>query len=71
MLQYSGCLKYRCHLFDMENNMRKYIPLVLFIFSWPALSADIHGQVYALDGMNVNQFMNTTGDDQQSPEHRS
>ncbi|EEY5776887.1 nuclease, partial [Escherichia coli] len=22
MLQYSGCLKYRCHLFDMENNMR-------------------------------------------------
>ncbi len=51
--------------------MRKYIPLVLFIFSWPALSADIHGQVYALDGMNVNQFMNTTGDDQQSPEHRS
>ncbi|EFA4420271.1 TPA: hypothetical protein IDY96_004761 [Escherichia coli] len=71
MSQYSGCLKYRCHLFDMENNMRKYIPLVLFIFSWPALSADIHWQVYALDGMNVNQFMNTTGDDQQSPEHRS
>ncbi|EFA3594474.1 nuclease [Escherichia coli] len=27
------CLKFRCHLFDMENNMRKYIPLVLFIFS--------------------------------------
>ncbi|EGD4499417.1 endonuclease, partial [Shigella sonnei] len=27
-------LKYRCHLSDMENNMRKYIPLVLFIFSW-------------------------------------
>ncbi len=53
------------------NNMRKYILLVLFIFSWPTLSADIHGQVYALDGMNVNQFMNTTGDDQQSPEHRS
>lgn len=25
-------LKYRCHLFDMANNMRKYIPLVLFIF---------------------------------------
>ncbi len=25
--------------------MRKYIPLVLFIFSWPALSADIHGRV--------------------------
>ncbi|EFH9072968.1 nuclease, partial [Escherichia coli] len=24
MLQYSGCLKYRCHLFDMENNMREY-----------------------------------------------
>ncbi|EFV8445481.1 endonuclease, partial [Shigella sonnei] len=23
--------------------MRKYIPLVLFIFSWPVLSADIHG----------------------------
>ncbi|EFI3592615.1 endonuclease, partial [Shigella flexneri] len=22
--------------------MRKYIPLVLFIFSWPVLSADIH-----------------------------
>ncbi|AQV17951.1 nuclease [Escherichia coli] len=34
MLQYSGCLKYRCYLSDMENNMRKYIPLVLFIFSW-------------------------------------
>ncbi|EFB1502628.1 nuclease [Escherichia albertii] len=33
MLRYSGGLKYRCHLFDMENNMRKYIPLVLFIFS--------------------------------------
>ncbi|HAG7927052.1 TPA: endonuclease, partial [Escherichia coli] len=25
-------MKYRCHLFDMANNMRKYIPLVLFIF---------------------------------------
>ncbi|EFV6025194.1 endonuclease, partial [Shigella sonnei] len=24
--------------------MRKYIPLVLFIFSWPVLSADIHGR---------------------------
>ncbi|MCN7795640.1 endonuclease, partial [Escherichia coli] len=23
--------------------MRKYIPLVLFIFSWPVLSADVHG----------------------------
>ncbi|HAH0353194.1 TPA: endonuclease, partial [Escherichia coli] len=23
-------MKYRCHLSDMENNMRKYIPLVLF-----------------------------------------
>ncbi|EIK8334068.1 endonuclease, partial [Escherichia coli] len=23
--------------------MRKYIPLVLFIFSWPVLSAYIHG----------------------------
>ncbi|EJR8301402.1 endonuclease, partial [Shigella flexneri] len=23
--------------------MRKYIPLVLFIFSWPVLCADIHG----------------------------
>ncbi|EOJ9328101.1 endonuclease, partial [Shigella flexneri] len=22
--------------------MRKYIPLVLFIFSWPVLCADIH-----------------------------
>ncbi|EAB6038271.1 TPA: nuclease, partial [Escherichia coli] len=22
MLQYSGCLKYRCYLSDMENNMR-------------------------------------------------
>ncbi|ELM7890486.1 TPA: nuclease [Escherichia coli] len=43
MLQCSGCLKYRCHLSDMENNMMKYIPLVLFIFSWPALSADMHG----------------------------
>ncbi|HAH3627989.1 TPA: endonuclease, partial [Escherichia coli] len=26
MLQYSGCLKYRCYLSDTENNMRKYIP---------------------------------------------
>lgn len=25
--------------------MMKYIPLVLFIFSWPVLSADIHGRV--------------------------
>ncbi|EJI7544005.1 endonuclease, partial [Escherichia coli] len=25
--------------------MRKYIPLVLFIFSWPVLSADVHGQI--------------------------
>ncbi|EJM9662457.1 endonuclease, partial [Escherichia coli] len=25
--------------------MRKYIPLVLFIFSWPVLCADIHGRV--------------------------
>ncbi|SQS21185.1 transposase [Escherichia coli] len=25
--------------------MRKYIPLVLFIFSWPVLSADIHEPV--------------------------
>ncbi|EFO1625917.1 endonuclease, partial [Escherichia coli] len=24
--------------------MMKYIPLVLFIFSWPVLSADIHGR---------------------------
>ncbi len=23
--------------------MREYIPLVLFIFSWPVLCADIHG----------------------------
>ncbi|EFW0624701.1 endonuclease, partial [Shigella flexneri] len=27
MLHYSGGLKYRWHLSDMENNMRKYIPL--------------------------------------------
>ncbi|EAB6806073.1 endonuclease, partial [Escherichia coli] len=26
------CLKYRCHLSDMENNMRKYIPLVTVSF---------------------------------------
>lgn len=25
--------------------MRKYIPLVLFIFSWPVLCAGIHGRV--------------------------
>ncbi|EFH4671512.1 endonuclease, partial [Escherichia coli] len=25
--------------------MLKYISLVLFIFSWPVLSADIHGRV--------------------------
>ncbi|HAZ3475450.1 TPA: hypothetical protein J1Y50_004742 [Escherichia coli] len=53
MLQYSGCLKYRCHLSDMENNMMKYIPLVLFIFSWPVLSADIHGRVFRLLGCDV------------------
>ncbi|EAT2663302.1 nuclease [Escherichia coli] len=29
MSQYSGCLKYRCHLFVIENNMRKYMSLVL------------------------------------------
>ncbi|MGP2288610.1 thermonuclease family protein, partial [Escherichia coli] len=34
--------------------MRKYIPLVLFIFSWPALSADIHGRVVrVLDGDTI------------------
>lgn len=47
-------LKYRCHLSDMENNMRKYIPLVLFIFSWPVLCADIHGRVFrVLDGDTI------------------
>ncbi|MCV8108494.1 hypothetical protein ODR06_26230, partial [Escherichia coli] len=35
--------------------MRKYIPLVLFIFSWPVLSADVHGQIYAPDRMNVSK----------------
>ncbi|OVD65557.1 endonuclease, partial [Escherichia coli] len=54
MLQYSGCLKYRCYLSDTENNMRKYIPLVLFIFSWPVLCADIHGRVVrVLDGDTI------------------
>ncbi|KRR53520.1 putative endonuclease [Escherichia coli VL2874] len=38
----------------MDNNMRKYILLGLFIFSWSVLSADVHGQIYAPDGMNVN-----------------
>lgn len=34
--------------------MRKYIPLVLFIFSWPVLSADIHGRVIrVLDGDTI------------------
>ncbi len=34
--------------------MRKYIPLVLFIFSWPVLSADIHGRgVRVLDGDTI------------------
>ncbi len=34
--------------------MRKYIPLVLFIFSWPVLSADIHGRVVrVLDGDTI------------------
>lgn len=48
------CLKYMCLLFDMKNNMRKYIPLVLFIFSWPVLSADIHGRVIrVLDGDTI------------------
>lgn len=32
----------------------KYIPLVLFIFSWPVLSADIHGRVVrVLDGDTI------------------
>ena len=34
--------------------MRKYIPLVLFIFSWPVLCADIHGRVFrVLDGDTI------------------
>lgn len=34
--------------------MRKCIPLVLFIFSWPVLSADIHGRVIrVLDGDTI------------------
>ncbi len=34
--------------------MRKYIPLVLFIFSWPVLCADIHGWVVrVLDGDTI------------------
>ncbi|EYB64730.1 endonuclease [Escherichia coli] len=34
--------------------MRKYIPLVLFIFSWPVLCADIHGRVVrVLDGDTI------------------
>lgn len=34
--------------------MRKYIPLVLFIFSWPVLSVDIHGWVVrVLDGDTI------------------
>ena len=34
--------------------MRKYIPLVLFIFLWPVLSADIHGRVVrVLDGDTI------------------
>lgn len=34
--------------------MMKYIPLVLFIFSWPVLSADIHGRVVrVLDGDTI------------------
>lgn len=38
----------------MANNMRKYIPLVLFIFLWPVLSADIHGRVVrVLDGDTI------------------
>ena len=36
--------------------MRKYIPLVLFIFSWPVLCADIHGWVVrVLDGALLNK----------------
>ena len=39
--------------------MRKYIPLVLFIFSWPVLSADIHGRVArVLDGDTI-EVMNS------------
>lgn len=33
--------------------MRKYIPLVLFIFSWPVLSADIHGRVVRVLGVRL------------------
>ena len=34
--------------------MMKYIPLVLFIFSWPVLSEDIHGRVVrVLDGDTI------------------
>lgn len=34
--------------------MRKYIPLVLFIFSWLVLCADIHGRVVrVLDGDTI------------------
>ncbi|MEI8544072.1 endonuclease, partial [Escherichia coli] len=34
--------------------MMKYIPLVLFIFSWPVLSPDIHGRVVrVLDGDTI------------------
>ncbi|EBW3042465.1 hypothetical protein AC18_5193 [Escherichia coli 2-222-05_S3_C2] len=51
-------LKYRCHLSDMENNMRKYIPLVLFIFSWPVLSADIYGQVVRVLGQQESLCRN-------------
>ncbi|EEH8806227.1 thermonuclease family protein [Salmonella enterica] len=38
----------------MDNNMRKYILLGLFIFSWPVLSADIYGRVVrVLDGDTI------------------
>lgn len=37
--------------------MRKYIPLVLFIFSWPVLSADIHGRGgRGLDGDTIEEM---------------
>lgn len=42
--------------------MRKYIPLGLFVFSWPVLSADIHVRVVrVLDGDTIEVMASRGG----------
>lgn len=39
--------------------MRKYIPLVLFVFSWSVLCADIHGRVVRVLGGDTIEVMDS------------